>query len=1057
MKAIDFVVRGSAGGLQRGTVSAETQNQLIVAGAGQEISINARQVDFASHVRSGDQLIMTMEDGRVITIDNFFNDSGAANRLFISTDGYLNEVSFADMSEGTLSAQYGPTQEWGKWSPSDELIFLGHTEVAGVPLAQGDDEVSMLGAALLGGSSLLGGGAAVAAGLGGAALIAGSSSNGSGPRAPYVDHPDTEVVVGGDGVDEVLTITGGGEPGDEVVVTVGDKQIDTVIDDEGEFEVVFEGENFPDDGLYDTGVEVTNTDGDTIDLNGPGFDIDTTAPELAVTEGTESVGDFFNGTTFPEGVTISGTGEVGSTVDVTIAGIMQSTVVDAEGGWTVGWEAGTLEAGEYTSEVTLVTTDSVGNSATFTDTLVVDTVTTVTLDEMDFGGDGVVNGAEQAAGISFSGTAQAGSTVEVTVGSTTTTVTATSEGTWSASFSETEIETGEYEGSVSVFATDVHGNTATASGTYDVDTLVRDFSITSSTGGADGVISAEEAGQSMTVTGMTEPGSSVVVELGGVTQAATGSDTGSWTATFEAGTVASGTYTSTITATATDAAGNVDTATAPVSVDTDAGVLTISEEPVETDDIVNHEESRDGVVLNGTADPDATVTVTMAGVSHDVVTDGDGNWEAFFSSAEIEPGVYTADITAHTTDGYGNSRSVSDSVEVDTRVENLSFNSVTEDNIINAQERGDGFSVTGSTEVESTSVEVTLGDQTSSATIAADGSWSADFDQSAVEEGTFNSGISVTATDRAGNQKTVTGDVDVDTEVDPLTLTGNSAGDDQVVNADEAATGIDMEGQVEAGSSVTVTFDGMSYAADVDAAGTWSVTIPAADVRPGAYAAEISVAATDHVGNTAVIKDTLSIDTEAPEGPVIASFTRGGDGIRGISVETVMEDGAPTEDMTSIVQVASDGSISEVAGAQGYNELRGETDFMFETNVPNGSQLVVNATDEAGNTSGTYLVLDDEALNSTVDLSNPALGTYQIENLDLDFAEAASVVIDETSLLALSTETNTLTIRGSAEDSVTIQDGTLTGTKDVDGQTYNVYSVGAEGTLLIDPEVPVTI
>ena len=87
MNAIDFVVRGSAGGMQRGTISADATNQVIVAGAGQEISINARQSDFASQVRSGDQLVITLADGRVITIDNFFNDSGAANRLFVSADG----------------------------------------------------------------------------------------------------------------------------------------------------------------------------------------------------------------------------------------------------------------------------------------------------------------------------------------------------------------------------------------------------------------------------------------------------------------------------------------------------------------------------------------------------------------------------------------------------------------------------------------------------------------------------------------------------------------------------------------------------------------------------------------------------------------------------------------------------------------------------------------------------------------------------------------------------------------------------------------------------------
>ncbi|MEP1768703.1 MAG: Ig-like domain-containing protein [Sulfitobacter sp.] len=1064
MKAIDFVVRGSAGDMQRGTVSADAQNQVIQAGAGQEISINARQSDFASQVRSGDQLVITLADGRSITIDNFFNDSGEANRLFVSADGYLNEVSFVDAGQGNLYAQYGPTAEWGKWSPSDELIFLGNSEVAGVPLpAGGADDVSMLGAALLGGSGLLGAGGAVAAGLGAAAVVGGLSGGGGddadGPTAPFVNDADTNVTIGGDGEEQVLTITGGGEPGDTVAVTVGEQTVDTIIDEDGNFEAVFEGENFPEDGVYDSVVVVTDPDGGVTDLDGPSFEIDTIAPEITFTDGTESTGDFFNEVSFAEGVSLSGTGEAGATLAVTIAGITQTTTVSETGTWTVSWDAGTLEAGEYTTGITAVTTDSFGNSRSYSETLVVDTVTTVTVDTATVGGDGTINGVEHADGVSFTGTAQAGSSVEVTIGTVTQTVTATSTGTWSATFSSTELAEGEYTGTVSVVATDTFGNVATTSGSFEVDTFVRDFSITSSTGGADGVINAEEAGQSLTVTGMTEPGSSVVVELGGATATAVVAADGSWTATFAAGSVTSGTYTATMTATATDAAGNVDTATTSVTVDTDAGVLTIDSTPVEGDDVVNEAEASDGVVLTGTADAGAVVTVTLEGVSKNVVADSSGNWEAFYSANDVAAGVYTAEITATTTDAYGNSRSASDSVEVDTRVDNLSVavDDIAVDNIVSGSEINGIVTINGTTEVGSSSVLVTMGGSTVAATIDAAGNWTADFPAGTLADGTYTADVDVVATDAAGNTAETSVTVDVDTEVVPLEMTSNSAGTDQVVNAAEAATGIDLGGSVEAGSSVEVTFDGTTYTAAVDDAGNWSVTVPAGDVRGGAYAADISVEATDHVGNVAVITDTLSIDTAAPDGPVIASFTRAGDGIRGISIETEMDGGVATTDVQSIVQVEADGSISSVEGQQGFNSLRGETDFVFDENVPNGSQLIVNATDDAGNTSGTYLVLDDEATTNSVDLTNMNLGDYQIENLDLDFAEAASVVIDEASLLALSTESNTLTIHGSAEDQVTIQNGVAQGTETVDGQTFNVYAVGAEGTLLVDQDIPVTI
>ena len=1066
MKAIDFVVRGSAGGLQRGTVSADAKNQVIVAGAGQEISINARQSDFASQVRSGDQLVITLTDGRTITIDNFFNESGAANRLFVSSDGYLNEVSFVDGGQGNLYAQYGPTSEWGKWSPSDELIFLGNNEVAGVPLADGNEEVSMLGGALLGGSSLLGGGAAVAAGLGGAALLGGGSGGGgeSGPQTPYVNDSEANVAIGGDGEDKTLAITGGGEPGDEVTVIVGDKQVETVIDENGEFEAVFEGENFPEDGVYDSEVVVTDGDGETTDLDGPSFEIDTIAPEITFTEGTESTGDFFNEISFAEGVTLSGTGEAGSTLTVTIAEVSRTVVISEAGTWSLSWESGVLEAGEYTTAITAVTSDSFGNTRSYTETLVVDTVHSVTIDGsvsttvdgVAVVGDNVINGEEHQSGAVFTGSAASGSTVEVTIGSVTIPVTAGSNNTWSATFSSAQLAEGDYTGTVTVVSTDTHGNVRNATGSFEVDTFVSDLAITSSTGGADGVIFEGEVGSALTVTGTTEVGStSVIVDLGGVSVPAIVNADGSWSATFAAGSIASGDYTATMTATATDAAGNIDTATTSVRVDTVAGTLTI-DGPVEGNDIVNSDEASDGVILTGTADAGTIVTVTLEGVSHDVAAAADGTWEAYFSASEVAPGDYNATITATITDPYGNTRTETDSVRVDTRVDNLSVatDDIATDNIISSLEHDGMVTVTGTTEVGSTSVMVTMGTLTQAATIDASGNWSAVFDASGLAEGTYEVPVSIKATDGNGNvQDFDGGTVRVDTEVKPFAMTSNPTGDDTVLNAAEAAAGIDLGGTVEALSTVVVTFDGKTYDnVSVDAAGNWSLTIPAGDIRSGDYTADISVVATDHVGNRAVINDTLVIDTAAPDGPIIQSFTEGSDGFRGISIEAEMEAGVTT----GVVQVEADGSISDVPSAFGTNN-RGETTIDFNSDVPNGSQLIVNATDEAGNTSGTYLVLDDEAATNSVDLTNMALGDYQIENLDLDFAEAASVVIDEASLLALSTASNTLTIHGSSEDQVIVQGGMAQGTQTVDGQTYNVYSVGAEGTLLVEQEVPVTI
>ncbi|MFL4472072.1 hypothetical protein ACERZ8_20120 [Tateyamaria armeniaca] len=115
----------------------------------------------------------------------------------------------------------------------------------------------------------------------------------------------------------------------------------------------------------------------------------------------------------------------------------------------------------------------------------------------------------------------------------------------------------------------------------------------------------------------------------------------------------------------------------------------------------------------------------------------------------------------------------------------------------------------------------------------------------------------------------------------------------------------------------------------------------------------------------------------------------------------------------------------------------------------------MNSTDAAGNTSGTYVVLDDESANSAIDLSNPSLGGYQIEAVELQFAEEANLTITEAQLVGLSDATDTLTIHGGADDTVTIAGATWTGSVAVDDQTYDVYSLGTEGTVILDDDITV--
>jgi|TARA_B110000902_G_C14164249_1_gene534335 hypothetical protein len=104
--------------------------------------------------------------------------------------------------------------------------------------------------------------------------------------------------------------------------------------------VVLTDDTLPEDGVHPTVVVVTHEDGTTTDLTGPTFTIDTTPPEIAITSGTRSTGETFNGEGLASGATISGTGEAGASLVVTVGTHSQTTTVDVDGNWTVTWPDG---------------------------------------------------------------------------------------------------------------------------------------------------------------------------------------------------------------------------------------------------------------------------------------------------------------------------------------------------------------------------------------------------------------------------------------------------------------------------------------------------------------------------------------------------------------------------------------------------------------------------------------------------------------------------------------------------------------------------------------------
>ena len=262
---------------------------------------------------------------------------------------------------------------------------------------------------------------------------------------------------------------------------------------------------------------------------------------------------------------VSGHGEANSLIKLTLGAQNLETVVGADGTWAVTLPANALPAtGSATLSVTA--SDLAGNVSTAaTQTLTVDT-TPPPAPTIQFtgGADNYVNAAEKAAGVTLAGTAEADSTVKVTVGTVSHDAKAGADGKWSVAFAGAELPA---DGThlVTAVATDKAGNaSAPSAGTPMVVDTKPPVLTDTHAGGTDRVMS----GIPFLITGKTEAGASVQVEFtlaDGSKQVQTavvtdtGPDSANWTLPTPIVALGNpiGAKQTTIHVTATDKAGNV--------------------------------------------------------------------------------------------------------------------------------------------------------------------------------------------------------------------------------------------------------------------------------------------------------------------------------------------------------------------------------------------------------------------------------------------------------------------------------------------------------------------
>ena len=378
------------------------------------------------------------------------------------------------------------------------------------------------------------------------------------------------------------------------------------------------------------------------------------------------------------------------------------------------------------------------------------------------------------------------------------------------------------------------------------------------------------------------------------------------------------------------------------------------------------------------------------------------------------------------------------------------------DGTVNDAERAEGVVLTG-TATPGTTVRVEIPGAARTVTAAEDGSWSATFGSGAFADGTVETDIAVTvtATDGLGNSAGTAGSFALDTFVNRLTQDGPVEGDD-VVNRAEAADGITLTGSVETGATVRVTFDttaggggSVTRSATVAEDGSWSVDFTSAEIAHGSYTASVSIVATDAAGNTSSISDAFAVDTTPPDAPEVEGIGLFYDGVHFVAA-------GQTDDAVEVYSFDSgaNGRLKLARDSDGVDCIpKGTLEFSFDAPVPDGKHLVLNATDAAGNTNATYLVLDETGTN-VVDATAQGLSTFNIGTIDLGLADKSSLTLTKQAIDALSDNDNVLVVKGAIDDTVTL-DGpaTKTGARMVDGEAFDVYSLGGDTELLVGQEI----
>ncbi|EMO6750241.1 Ig-like domain-containing protein [Enterobacter hormaechei] len=791
------------------------------------------------------------------------------------------------------------------------------------------------------------------------------------PPAITLDNLTDDNIINAAEAQQDLVLSGSttAETGQTVTVTLNGKSYQTTVQADGRWQL-----NVPaadvgalTDGNVTVTATVTDVAGNSSSADRVGL-VDATVPQVTINDFVTDT-NTVNQLAHAQAQILSGSvtgAAAGDLVTITINNVDYTTVVDAAGNWSLGLPASVIQGltdGTWTINVSV--TDRSGNTGSSSVDVVVNTVTPV-IGINTLAADDVINAAEKGEDLLLSGTSNQpeGTTITVNLNGINYTATTDVSGNWSVTVPASAVSAlGEANYTVTASVTDNVGNSAAATHDVLVDSSLPVVTLNNFAG--DNIVNAAEVAAGQTLTGKVSnaaSGDTVTIILGGQTYTATVQDDLTWSLPLnQSQLTALGNGDLTVSASVTNAHGNTGSSSLDVTIDAQLPGLRI--DTVAGDDVINVIEHAQNLVISGTSTDLAagsTVTVTINGKSYSASVQADGTWQAAVPAADVSrwaDGSLT--ISASAQDTSGNPVNIGTVVDVDLAPVAISINSVTDDNVLNAAEKGQDLVLSGSSSnVEAgQTVTIIFAGKTWTTTVDSNGDWTCTVpaaDLSGLKDG--EASVQVSVTNVNGNAASSSQAFSVDTAAPAVTI--NTISGDNMLNAAEAEQDLTLSGTstAEAGQTVTVTFNGNQYTAQVQANGSWTLDVPAADLEGIADgSAAVTVTVSDKAGNPASAGASVLVDTTVPQ---ITFDIVAGDDIVNIAehgqalIVTGKVTGAQAGDVITLTLNGKD-YTAMLDGAGNWSVGVPATDVGA---LANGDQTIsATVTDKAGNsTSATH-------------------------------------------------------------------------------------------------------